>query len=51
MATWHKPTALRSAEALRKLEPSRLATGHGKVLENPAGPLDRAIETARRKFA
>ena len=51
MATWHKPTALRSAEALRKLEPCRLATGHGKVLENPAGPLDRAIETARRKFA
>ncbi len=51
LATWHKPTALRSAEALRKLNPSRLATGHGNVLENPSQPMDRAIQTARQKFA
>lgn len=51
MATWHKPTALRSAEALSRLDPTRLATGHGNVLENPGQPLDRAIEAARRKFA
>ncbi|HEX6348330.1 MAG TPA: MBL fold metallo-hydrolase [Candidatus Dormibacteraeota bacterium] len=50
MATWHKPTALSSAEALRRLNPSRLATGHGDVLEDPTAPMDRAIEVARRKF-
>jgi glyoxylase-like metal-dependent hydrolase (beta-lactamase superfamily II) len=51
LATWHKPTALRSAEALRKLNPSRLATGHGNVLENPGEPLDGALDVARRKFS
>jgi len=50
LATWHKPSALKSAVALRQLNPSRLATGHGDVLEQPAEPVDRAIETARRKF-
>src|SRR6202163_4678958 len=33
LATGHKPTALASAQALRKLQPSRLAVGHGDVLE------------------
>lgn len=42
-ATWHKPTALESARALRALEPSRLAPGHGKVVENPAAAMDAAI--------
>lgn len=50
-ATWHKPTALATAESLRKLEPSRLATGHGDVLEEPAEAMDRAIEAARKAFA
>ncbi|MEZ4522286.1 MAG: MBL fold metallo-hydrolase [Thermomicrobiales bacterium] len=45
-ATWHKPTALESAHLLRALAPSRLAVGHGKVLENPAGEMDRAIADA-----
>lgn len=51
LATWHKPTALVTAEALRKLEPSRLATGHGDMLEKPGDAMDRAIEAARRAFA
>ena len=50
MATWHRPTALASAEALRDLRPSRLAIGHGKVLEEPDTAMAEAIETARRSF-
>jgi glyoxylase-like metal-dependent hydrolase (beta-lactamase superfamily II) len=48
MATWHLETALQSAEALRALEPARLAVGHGAVLESPLAAMDRAIATARR---
>lgn len=48
MGTWHKGTALRSAEALRALEPSLLAVGHGNMLENPIPAVDRAIAAARR---
>ena len=51
MATWHKETALTTAESLRRLEPSRLAIGHGEVLDEPAQAMDRAIEAARRAFA
>jgi glyoxylase-like metal-dependent hydrolase (beta-lactamase superfamily II) len=51
LATWHKPTALASAEALRGLNPTRLAVGHGEVLENPGPAMDRAIAAARRAFA
>lgn len=43
IATWHKPTALESARALRALEPARLAPGHGKVVEDPVGAMDAAI--------
>jgi glyoxylase-like metal-dependent hydrolase (beta-lactamase superfamily II) len=43
MATWHKPTALDSARELRGLDPSRLAVGHGPVVENPAKGMDEAI--------
>jgi glyoxylase-like metal-dependent hydrolase (beta-lactamase superfamily II) len=46
--TWHRPTALESAKALRALEPARLATGHGRVLEAPNAALDRAIAWAER---
>jgi glyoxylase-like metal-dependent hydrolase (beta-lactamase superfamily II) len=45
-ATWHKPTALESAKALRALNPKRLAPGHGKVVEDPADAMDRAIAKA-----
>jgi glyoxylase-like metal-dependent hydrolase (beta-lactamase superfamily II) len=46
LATWHKPTALESARRLRALDPSRLAVGHGRVLETPVGAMDRAIADA-----
>ena len=41
--TWHRPTELESARALRALEPARLAPGHGKVVESPLEAMDRAI--------
>jgi glyoxylase-like metal-dependent hydrolase (beta-lactamase superfamily II) len=50
MSTWHKETALRSAEALRALEPARLAVGHGPVLEGPLAAMSHAIAVARRRF-
>jgi glyoxylase-like metal-dependent hydrolase (beta-lactamase superfamily II) len=43
MATWHRPTALETAKALRALNPKRLAPGHGKVVEDPAAAMDAAI--------
>lgn len=42
-ATWHKPTALESARALRALEPAFLAPGHGKIVESPPAAMDAAI--------
>ncbi|HEX6509124.1 MAG TPA: MBL fold metallo-hydrolase [Chloroflexota bacterium] len=50
LATWHKPTALVSARALRDLEPTRLAVGHGAVLEAPVANMDRVIGEAARKM-
>jgi glyoxylase-like metal-dependent hydrolase (beta-lactamase superfamily II) len=49
-ATWHKPSALTTARALRALNPSRLAVGHGSVLENPAAAMDRAIAAAEQSL-
>lgn len=46
LATWHRPTALESARALRALDPKRLAPGHGKVIESPAAAMDAAIAKA-----
>jgi len=43
LASWHRPTALESARALRALDPARLAPGHGKVVESPASAMDAAI--------
>lgn len=43
--TWHKPTALASARKLAELKPSRLAVGHGPVLERPAEAMRRVAET------
>src|SRR4051812_29416848 len=45
-ASWDRPTALRSAKALRALEPARLAVGHGNVVESPTAAMDRAIARA-----
>jgi len=46
LATWHRPTALASACALRALQPARLAPGHGPVLEDPGDAMDLAIARA-----
>lgn len=51
MATWNKQTALASAVALRALDPSLLAVGHGEALKAPDAAMDRAIEGARRAFS
>jgi glyoxylase-like metal-dependent hydrolase (beta-lactamase superfamily II) len=40
---WHAPSANDSARRLRDLEPSRLATGHGKVVEDPLPAMDHAL--------
>jgi len=50
MATWDKPTALRTAIALRELKPSLLAVGHGEALSEPGSAMSRAIEFASRRF-
>jgi len=42
-ATWHHPTALATAVALRVLGPVRLAPGHGKVVEAPGAAMQKAI--------
>lgn len=46
MATWDRPSALASARLLRSLDPTRLAVGHGEVLEQPASAMERAIADA-----
>ena len=46
LATWDRPTALRSARALRAVEPARLAPGHGRVVESPLDAMDAAIQRA-----
>jgi glyoxylase-like metal-dependent hydrolase (beta-lactamase superfamily II) len=47
-ATWHKPTAVDTARALRALDPAALATGHGKVVQAPGAAMDVAIAKAAR---
>lgn len=51
MATWHLPTAVQSAVALRALEPAYLAVGHGPVLTAPLAAMDAAIAEAQQKVA
>jgi glyoxylase-like metal-dependent hydrolase (beta-lactamase superfamily II) len=46
LATWHRPTALETARALRALDPARLAVGHGKTVDAPGSAMDRAIAAA-----
>ena len=46
MATWHRPTALVTARALRTLDPAALAPGHGKVIDDPGAAMERAIAQA-----
>jgi glyoxylase-like metal-dependent hydrolase (beta-lactamase superfamily II) len=49
LATWHLPTALETARRLRGLGPSRLAVGHGRVIEAPAAAIDAAIAAAEAR--
>ena len=50
MATWSKRVGLASAEALVALKPSRLAVGHGKIVDNPLPDMQRAVAEAKRKI-
>ena len=43
LSTWHRPWALESARALTALRPTRLAVGHGAVLDAPHGAMQRAL--------
>jgi glyoxylase-like metal-dependent hydrolase (beta-lactamase superfamily II) len=45
-ASWHRPTALESARALRALDPRRLAPGHGRIVDAPGSAMDAAIAKA-----
>ncbi len=47
-ATYHGPTALESARRLVALKPTRLAVGHGGVLEHPVPAMKRVIEKGER---
>jgi glyoxylase-like metal-dependent hydrolase (beta-lactamase superfamily II) len=47
-ATWDPARALESARALRALEPSALAPGHGRAVPSPAAAIDAAIAKAER---
>ncbi|MGZ6706343.1 MAG: MBL fold metallo-hydrolase [Solirubrobacteraceae bacterium] len=46
VATWHRPTVVESARALRALNPARLAPGHGQVVQDPGAQMDAAIAKA-----
>ena len=47
--SWNREVAADSARKLRSLKPERLAVGHGKTVESPLAPMDRAIELAFRQ--
>ncbi|MCB0116674.1 MAG: MBL fold metallo-hydrolase [Caldilineaceae bacterium] len=49
-ATWDKSTALETTKKLVDLNPSRLAVGHGPMLENPVSAMREAIARAERNF-
>jgi glyoxylase-like metal-dependent hydrolase (beta-lactamase superfamily II) len=46
LATWHRPTAVATARALRALDPARLAVGHGRTVDAPGAAMDAAIARA-----
>jgi len=50
MVTFDKPQNLRSAGALRALDPSVLVVGHGREVRSPAAAIDAAIARAQRKL-
>ncbi|GAA0335248.1 MBL fold metallo-hydrolase [Bacillus carboniphilus] len=46
MATWNKEVAIESANKLLGFNPSLLAVGHGKMIDQPNHLIDRAIQEA-----
>lgn len=46
MATWDPARALASARALRALDPTLLAPGHGRGVHDPLAAIDAALERA-----
>ncbi|MGG1327002.1 MBL fold metallo-hydrolase [Bacillus tropicus] len=50
MATWSKDISLQSAEKLREYEPSLLAAGHGKMINDPGAVIELAIKEAKRNI-
>lgn len=50
MATWSKKTSLASARKIKEAKPALLATGHGKMLENPIEPITIAINRAAKNW-
>ncbi len=51
LATWQKGLALESARELVALQPSLLAVGHGRVLNNPESAMKQAIREAEFSLA
>jgi glyoxylase-like metal-dependent hydrolase (beta-lactamase superfamily II) len=49
-ATWHLPTAVKTARTLAALDARRLAVGHGAVLENPGRFISAGIDEAEEKL-
>jgi glyoxylase-like metal-dependent hydrolase (beta-lactamase superfamily II) len=47
MATWNPDVEIATAQALLALEPSRLAPGHGKIVDAPAAAMASAIAQVR----
>ncbi|WP_420597389.1 MBL fold metallo-hydrolase [Deinococcus sp.] len=51
LATWDAARAAESAARLTELNPSRLAVGHGAVLENPVEAMRKVVKEAQRGVA
>jgi glyoxylase-like metal-dependent hydrolase (beta-lactamase superfamily II) len=50
LATWSRQLELNSARLLRDLDPTRLAPGHGPVLDAPLEAMQRAITAAEKRL-
>ena len=51
LATWHKGLALQSARKLLAVQPSVLAVGHGRMLEDPQVAMERAMDVMEQSLA
>lgn len=50
LGTWHLPTTVDSARRLAGLQPTRLAVGHGPVVDDPRAEFKTALEQAEVKL-